>query len=216
MEQRTYAETVGEKKSPETIIQELEQKDKALFEWIGRLAITDIASQKNAENILTDAKFAQKRATEAQKFLLDPIRESEKRVRDLFRSYLDRLSLGISRISILLSNYHQEQLAMARESETYAAAELVAKIADAEGTGEVVDLTLAETIKAPVKTSRAELGTTSYLEDFDIRIINPDLVSRDLCVPSLSKIRARVKSGVKRIPGVLITPKTILRTTVRK
>jgi len=199
--------------NPEVIIQDLQTKDKTLFEWIGRLEITDEASQKNAENLLTDAKTAQKKATEAQKFLLDPIRESEKRVRDLFRPYLSRLDLGISRISTVLGDYHQEQLKAARESETYAAAELAAKIADAEGTGEIVDLTPAETVHAPAKTSRAELGTTSYLEGFDVKIVNPDLVPRDLCVPSMPKIRARVKSGVKSIEGVLITPKINLRTT---
>lgn len=198
--------------NPETVIQDLELKDKSLFEWIGRLEITDTASQKNAENLLTDAKSAQKRATEAQKFLLDPIRESEKRVRDLFRPYLDRLSLGISRVNTLLGDYHRKQQRIAKEEAEYLAAETAAKLAEAKETGEVVDLP-TPTVQAPKKTSRAELGTTSYLEYFDVQVINPDLVPRDLCEPSMSKIRARVKSGVKSIEGVLITPKYTIRTT---
>jgi hypothetical protein len=202
--------------NPEVVIQDLQTKDKTLFEWIGRLEITDEASQKNAENLLTDAKTAQKKATEAQKFLLDPIRESEKRVRDLFRPYLDRLQLGMSRITLLLGAYHVEQLKIARESETYAAAELAAKIADAKESGEIVDLTLAETVHAPAKTSRAELGTTSYLEGFDIQVINPDLVPRDLCVPDMPKIRARIRSGIKEIPGVLILNRTTIVSRMRK
>lgn len=200
---------------PETIIQQLEQKDKSLFEWVAKLEITDEASQKNAENLLTDSKTALKRATEAQKFLLDPIRESEKRVRDLFRPYLDRLSLGISRINTLLGDYHSEQVRITKEEAEYLMAEVAVKLAEAKETGEIIELPTA-IVQAPVKTSRAELGTTSYLEGFDIEVINPDLVPRDLCEPSLPKIRARVKSGVKEIPGVLITMKTILRTTVRK
>jgi hypothetical protein len=202
------------KESPEIIIQQLELKDKTLFEWVSKLEVTDESSQKNAENLLTDAKTAQKRATETQKFLLDPIRESEKRVRDLFRPYLDRLTLSISRINTLLGNYHFEQTKLAKAENEYLMAETAAKLEDAKETGEIVELPTV--VQAPVKTSRAELGTTSYLEGFDVEIINPDLVPRDLCEPSLSKIRARVKNGVKEIPGVLITVKTILRTTVRK
>ena len=201
--------------TPETIIQQLELKDKTLFEWVGKLEVKDTESQKNAENLLTDAKTAQKRATEAQKFLLDPIRESEKRVRDLFRPYLDRLALGISRINTLLGDYHLEQTKLAKAENEYLMAESAAKLEDAKETGEIVELPTV-TIQAPAKTSRAELGTTSYLEGFDIIIINPSLVPHDLCEPSLSKIKARVKSGVKEIPGVLISNRTTIVSRVRK
>jgi len=199
------------KVTAETVIQELEQKDKAIFGWAATLEVKDIVSQKNAENLLADAKFAQKRATESLKFITDPIRESEKRVRDLFRPYLDKLDLCISRINTLLGDYHREQERIAREEQLYLAAETTAKFAEAEESGEIVELpTMA--IQTPAKTSRAEIATTSYVENVDIVIVTPDLVPRDLCEPSMTKIRARIKSGIKVIPGVLITPKYDVRT----
>ena len=198
--------------TPEAIIQDLQVKDKLLFDWIGRLEVKDDASKKNAENLLIDARFAQKRAQETQKNLLEPIREADKRIRDLFRPYLDKLGLAISRISTLLDGYHGEQERIAKEEAEYLAAETAAKLADARETGEVVDLP-SVTVESPTKTSRTDLGKVTYVDDYDIQIVNPDLVPRDLCEPSMSKIRARVKSGVRDILGVLVTTKHVLRTT---
>jgi len=89
-----------------------------------------------------------------------------------------------------------------------ALAEQAEKIAEAKDTGEVVDMT--EYIPdAPAKTSHAHLGTVTYREDYDVVIVDPFKVPRELCDPNMSRIRARVKSGVTDIPGVLVTKKFV-------
>ena len=58
------------------------------------------------------------------------------------------------------------------------------------------------------KTSRANLGTVTYREDIDISIVNPALIPRDLLMPDIPRIKARIKSGAQ-VPGVLTTIKLI-------
>lgn len=198
--------------TPETVLNKLTIQDKALFAWVGHLEVKDEATQKNAENLFISARHAEKRAKEKQTELLEPIKEADKRIRELFKPYLDKLSLCISRISTLLNTYRATQERIAKEEQEYRMAELAAKVAESKETGEVVDLPL-EAVQSPRKTSRPEMGTVTYRDAFGIQIVNPDLVPRDLCEPSLSKIRARVKSGIVDIPGVLVT-KTY--TTVAK
>ena len=92
--------------------------------------------------------------------------------------------------------------------------EQAAKVAEAKKTGEVVEIPSAEeVVEAPSKTSQAHLGSVTYRDDFEVTIVNPFLVPRELCDPNISRIRARVKSGVTEIPGVLIAKKY---TTVAK
>ncbi|HUX48485.1 MAG TPA: hypothetical protein VMV76_04855, partial [Dehalococcoidia bacterium] len=109
-----------------------------------------------------------------------------------------------------LQNYHAQQAREAEELRMIALAEQAKQFAEAKETGEVVEIVQAEDIpEAPLKTSHAHLGSVTYREDFDVSIVNALLVPRELCDPNLGRIRARVKSGVTEIPGVLITKKYI-------
>ena len=86
------------------------------------------------------------------------------------------------------------------------------RITQAQQNGEVLDLVEPPDVSVVAKTSRANLGTVTYRDDFDIHIVDPYRVPRDLCEPCMPRIRARVKSGVTDIPGVLVTRKTIAIT----
>ena len=89
-------------------------------------------------------------------------------------------------------------------------AEQAAKATVAKETGEVIPpLSSAAITQAPAKTSHSEMGATTYRDLIEIQIVSPDLVPRDLCEPSPTKIRARANSGIREIPGVIITVKQI-------
>jgi hypothetical protein len=84
---------------------------------------------------------------------------------------------------------------------------------EAETTGEIVEPLRAPDVPDVAKTSRANLGTITYRDIWDVRVVDATKVPRDLCEPSLPLIRARIKSGVTSIPGVLATkrPSTVAR-----
>ena len=84
-----------------------------------------------------------------------------------------------------------------------------ARMMEAERTGEVVEPAELTAVPNVLKTSRAHLGTVTYRDDWDVQVVDATKVPRDLCEPSLPRIRARVKSGVTNIPGVLITKKLV-------
>jgi len=120
------------------------------------------------------------------------------------------LNMGIHIVNEALQNYHSKQVKEAEELRMIALAEQASKFAEAKETGEVVEITPAEEVpETPLKTSHAHLGNVTYREDFEVIIVNPLLVPRELCDPNISRIRARVKSGITEIPGVLITKKYI-------
>lgn len=198
------------KLTPETAIQELTVQDQSLFQWVETCQVIDKDSQNNAENLLIGARAAFKRADGKRKELLEPVRETEKRITDLFKPYLSRLTTCIDKLNSALQHYHFEQIKAAQAEQDYILAEQAAKYTEARETGEVVVLPSAEMLApAPAKTSRPDMGTVTYREDYDIQIVNPNLVPRDLCDPSMVKIRARVKSGIKDIPGVLVSQKFV-------
>jgi len=188
----------------------LEQSQTSLLGWMADAVVTTNAEQKNAEDMLIHARQALREIETKRKELLQPVNETRDRINNLFKPLTDKLNMGIHIVNEALQKYHAEQIREAEELRMIAAAEQAAKLAEAKETGEVVELTPAEDIpEAPSKTSRAHLGSVTYRDDYDVSIVNPSLVPRELCDPNLSRIRARVKSGVMEIPGVLITPKYI-------
>jgi len=56
------------------------------------------------------------------------------------------------------------------------------------------------------------MSATSVLVAYEYQVVDEDAVPRDLCSPDLKKMKARHHSGVKVIPGVLITPKPYTST----
>jgi hypothetical protein len=144
--------------------------------------------------------------------LTRPLDESKKRIIDLFKPYVSRLEQGIDVVNSALVKYHNKKRIEAEAARLTTFAEEAARIRAAQGTGEIIE-PLQRPVQDPVpSTSRAHLGSVSYREDFEVQIVVPDLVPRDLCEPSMPRIRARVKSGVTSIPGVVISRKYISTT----
>ncbi len=194
---------------PENIVETLEQDQTRLLTWMEAIqVITSEAEQKNAEDLLIHARQALKNVEAKRKELQEPITEARDRINDLFKPLADKLRLSISLVNGALQARHAEQARIAEEERMALLAEQAAKLAEAQDTGEVVELPSASVMpEAPTKTSRAHLGTVTYHEDIDVIVVNPLLVPRELCDPNIPRIRARAKSGVKEIPGVLITKK---------
>ena len=188
----------------------LEQSQSSLLGWMADVIVTTNEEQKNAEDLLIHARQALREIESKRKDLLQPVNETRDRINNLFRPLTDRLNMGIHIVNEALQKYHSKQAREAEELRMIALAEQAAKIAEAKETGEVVEIPPAEeVVEAPRKTSQAHLGSVTYREDFEVTIVNPLLVPRELCDPNISRIRARVKSGVTEIPGVLITKKYI-------
>ena len=195
--------------TPETTIQELQVQQSSLFRWIGELKVSTDAEQKNAEDLLIAARAALKLADEKRKELTRPLDETQSKIIALFKPYRDRITHGIDLINAALTKYHNKKLIDAEAARLTALAQEACRIAEARDTGEILE-PLSQPVQPIVaKTSRTNLGSVTYNPDYDIQVVDPDLVPRDLCEPSMTKIRARVKSGVLNIPGVLISRKFV-------
>ena len=188
----------------------LQQNQSTLLAWMASAVVTTDAEQKNAEDLLINARQGLKAVEAKRKDLLQPVNETRDRINALFKPLTDKLSMGIHIVNEALQNYHLKQAKEAEKLQAIALAEQAAQLAESKTTGEVVEIVpTADIPLAPTKTSQAHLGSVTYRDDFDVSIVNPDLVPRELCDPNLSRIKARVKSGVTGIPGVLITKKYV-------
>ena len=187
----------------------LENSSQPLLRWLHDLKVTSPEQQKDAEDLLISARQAWRQADEKRKELTRPLDDAKQRIIDLFKPYMNRLETGINILNRELTTYHQTLLEICREQERRAFQEQAARMSEAEQTGEVIEPPPPLEMPNVTKTSRTHLGTVTYRQDPDIRIVDPTKVPRDLCDPSLPRIRARVKSGVTDIPGVLITKKLV-------
>lgn len=195
--------------NPETAVEQLQSQQEILLRWLDNPVVTNEPEQKQAEELLISARFAIKQAEEKRKELTGPLDESKKRIMNLFRPYIDRLNIGVTLLTSTLQKYHAEQVEAAEAARLAQLAQQAERIAEAKDTGEVIEPLSQSIIPATAKSSRTNLGTVTYREDYNIEIVNADLVPRDLCEPSMTKIRARVKSGITDIPGVLVSKKYI-------
>lgn len=206
MENPNASQDLGESQA---VITTLEETQEPLLRWLTTATVTNDEQQKNAEDLLIAARHALKDSEEKRKELTKPLDESKARIIALFKPYTERLTKGINVLTSELGKYHQQKRIQAEAARLTALAEEAARIRAAGGTGEMLE-PLAKPITPEVaKTSRTHLGTVSYREDYDIQIVDPDMVPRDLCEPSMPKIRARVKSGITDIPGILVARKVI-------
>lgn len=194
---------------PNTALASLEQRAEPVLRWLHDLKVTSPEEQKNAEDLLISARQAWKQADEKRRELTRPLDDAKQRIIELFKPYMNRLETGINILNRELTGYHESLLALRREEERRAMEAQAARMKEAEETGEVVELVELFAIPNVVKTSRAHLGTVTYRDDWDVQVVDADKVPRDLCEPSMSRIRARVKSGVTNIPGVLVTKKLV-------
>jgi len=195
-----------------TAVTELEEAQEPLLRWLENVTVTSPDERRNAEDLLISARFALREAQEKRMELTRPLDEAKSKIIQLFKPYVDRIQFGIGHLTHELNRYHSYLVQIQQAHEAAAAAENARRAAETEKTGEVLDLVEPPAGPVVAKTSHANLGTVTYRDDFDIRIVEPALVPRDLCEPSMSKIRARVKSGITAIPGVLVTRKTVTVT----
>ena len=187
----------------------LEESAQPLLRWLHDLKVTSPEQQKDAEDLLISARQAWRVADEKRKELTRPLDDAKARIIELFKPYMNRLETGINILNRELTSYHEALIALRREEERRALEEQAARIKEAEQTGEVVEPVVLAAVPNVVKTSRAHLGTVTYRDDWDVQVVDAAKVPRDLCEPSLPRIRARVKSGVTDIPGVLVTKKVV-------
>ena len=194
----------------EVIIRNLESQQSNLLKWLDNIKVTNEEEQSNVEDINLAANGAIKEAVAVRKSITTPMDEAKKRTMDLFRPYLDKLELGVMVSDRELNSYHAQVVAQQEEERMLRLAEEAARIEELQAaeTGEVVEpLVIPDLIPIPLKTHHTNLGSVTYREGFDVAIVNPNLVPRDLCEPCLRKIKARAESGVTDIPGVVITKK---------
>jgi len=189
---------------PTQALQDLENSAQPLMTWIAEVRVTSPDEQKNAEDLLISARAALRTADEKRRDLTRPLDEAKRRIIDLFNPYVSRLETAISMLNRELTSYHQGLVALQQEEERRAMEEQAARMREAAETGEVVDLPEALSVPNVNKTSHAHMGTVTYREDWDIQVVDPVKVPRDLCQPSLPLIRARVRSGITNISGVLV------------
>jgi hypothetical protein len=195
--------------NPETTLVQLQEQQASLVRHLDVVAVTDDREEKDAGDLLIAARGALAQAEETRKGLVRPIDEARDRINALFKPYTEHLRSRIAHLNDALTRYHDAKLKKAEEERLAALAEEAARMAEARETGEVLELRPAPAPEMPTKTARAHLGTVTYREDYDIQVVDPRRVPRDLCEPSMQRIRARVKSGVTEIPGVLVSKRYI-------
>jgi hypothetical protein len=190
-------------------IASLEESSQPLLQWLHDLKVTSPEEQKNAEDLLISARQAWKAADEKRRELTRPLDDAKQRIIELFKPYMYRLETGINILNRELTTYHQSLVALRQEEERRVMEAQAARMKEAEETGEVVEPVELPQVPNVVKTSRAHLGTVTYRDEWDVQVVDAAKVPRDLCEPSMPRIRARVKSGVIDIPGVLVTKKLV-------
>lgn len=187
----------------------LEESSQPMLRWLHDLKVTSPEEQKNAEDLLITARQAWRQADEKRRELTRPLDDAKQRIIELFKPYMNRLDTGINILNRELTRYHEALVALRREQERQAMEAQAARMKEARETGEVVEPAEPPQVPNVAKTSRAHLGTVTYRDEWDVQVVDATKVPRDLCDPSMSRIRARVKSGVTDIPGVLVTKKLV-------
>ena len=187
----------------------LEESSQPLLRWLHDLKVTTPEEQKNSEDLLISARHALKEADEKRRQLTRPLDEAKQRIIDLFQPYINRLETGINILNRELTDHHQRRVALRLEEQRRAMETQAVRMKEAEETGEVVEPLKFPDVPTVAKTSRTNLGTVTYRDEWHVQVVDAASVPRDLCEPSLPRIRARVKSGVTTIPGVLVT-KTVV------
>jgi len=217
----------------------VKRAESEFFPWvIESVVIEDDAQLKNMSDLLGIGKNIANSLESARKADKQPHLDAAKAVDDRYKPQQSRVLLAVSRLDSAVLAYYRKKKAEAEALLKLQADEFAArhKAADAlqlqqmqanaaragecAQTGEVFDpiplspLPQPESLIArPVgRTIRGNMSATSVLVSYDYQIIDEDAVPLDLCSPDLKKIKARHHSGVKIIPGVLITPKPYTST----
>jgi len=180
-----------------------------LTKWFDNITITCMDDQINYQDILTSAKTAYKKAKDEQDHLLEPLKESEKRIRNLFKPLLDKYTTAITTISTALKQWHTDQKKITEAQLIQEAQAYWDKTKEAQETGEIVPLPDLG-VTAVSDKSRHNLGTTSYRKHIKVRIVAPNKIPRQYCMPSESLLRKAGELGITDIEGAIIEIEYIL------
>ena len=164
------------------------ERNADLLKWAENIQITNHEEQKRVEELSAELKHARKQAKEQMDNLLQPILESEKRVRALFKPYLMNVDGLISRVDNGLSIYRKKLIETTDEELMARATEFWQKTEEARETGEIIPLPDLG-VTALSKTSHHNMGTTNYRTYVKVTIVKPNLIPREYCVPSETLIR---------------------------
>lgn len=164
------------------------EKNADLLKWAENIQITNIVEQKRVEELSAELKYARKQAKEQLDNLLQPILESEKRVRALFKPYLMNVDGLISKVDGSLSVYRKKLIETTDEEIMAQATEYWQKTEEAKETGEIIPLPDLG-VTALSKTSHHNMGTTNYRPYVKVTVIKPNSVPREYCIPSETLLR---------------------------
>lgn len=169
-------------------LQRITEKDASILKWGENLTIVNTDQQKKVEELLTALVSAEKRATDEMNKLLEEPLQEVKEIRADFATHFVKLREVKTRAKELLSNWRRSQAETSNGDILQKANDYWEQRKLAEKTGEVVPL--PDLGVTPVaKTSRHNMGTTSYRPHVVVRIVNPSEVEREYCVPSESLLR---------------------------
>jgi hypothetical protein len=192
-------------------IKSLAERD--FYPWaIESLTVETDEQEKNVSDILTIGKRLKKDADEQRMVETLPHREAEKAVNEKWKPIINRLTMAVNKLDAGLIDYRIKKKKEADELLLMQMQEQAARLSEAKETGEIIENEVA-IVQSLDNKVRGNMSTTSIKETPEFDVIEPDKVERSLCSPDLKKIKARYDSGIKDIPGVLVT---IKRSTVSR
>jgi hypothetical protein len=164
------------------------EKNADLLKWAENIQITNHVEQKRVEELGSELKYAKKQAKEQLDNLLEPILESERRIRGLFRPYLTNVTTLSDKVDSALSVYRKKLIETTDEDIMARATEYHQRAKEAKLTGEIVPLPDLGVTPLP-KTSHHNMGTTNYRTYVKVTVTQSNLVPREYCVPSETLLR---------------------------
>lgn len=205
------AQTVKGEERVQAEVASLVLQNSRMLVWSERsFQVLDDVQRNSAENLLIGIREAEKAADKKRREILVPLDEARSRVQGLFKPYLDDLAKARVSITQGLTIYHGEQQKAAEEAKNLLLQEQAERIAEAKKQGEIVEPTAFVPGELPdvAKTSHADMGRVTYREDIEVMVVDVRLIPRDLMMPDLPRIKARLKSGAE-VPGVVAVKKYI-------
>ncbi|MFA5048951.1 MAG: hypothetical protein WC516_08060 [Patescibacteria group bacterium] len=183
--------------SAQQAIEAIQERNSDLVKYFQNTQITSVQEQKATEENLASALFTYKKLKDTQDGLLNPLHETEKGIKALFKPVLDQYTNAINKWRDGLKDWRASQKQLTEANIVQQAQDYWNKRKEAEKTGEVVPLPdLGTSIIA--KTSYHNMGSTSYRKHIKVSIIFPNLVPRKYCVPSESLLRKETELALEQ------------------
>jgi septum formation inhibitor MinC len=181
----------------QTALQTLQSKDADILKWCENIQITTIEQQHNFEDILTKVKSSLSQVEATEDSIIKPANEIIANTRNLFKPYKDKLKNVKNLIVTGLDTWRKAQLEVNETKVIEQAKDYWDKRKEAQQTGEVIPLPDLSATPPPT-TSHHNMGVTSYRTHIKVRVVSPNLVPRQYCMPSESLLRKAGEIAVAR------------------